>query len=98
MVGYALKWRQPAFISSGGTSFEERFERGAFTKSIAAGRTNLCSDHDRRAIVASQSNSSLLLSRMMSACMSMHGPTIPTPATKRYTMLVAVREPVFRWV
>lgn len=61
MVGYALKWGQPAFIGTGRQAFEERFERGAFAASISAGAIIMCSDHDRSAIVARQDNSTLTL-------------------------------------
>jgi HK97 family phage prohead protease len=61
MLGYALKWQHPAFIRTHGQTFEERFARGAFAKSVAAGQVRLCLDHDRDAIVASQDSGSLLL-------------------------------------
>jgi HK97 family phage prohead protease len=61
MVGYALRWQQPAFIGRGSTRFEERFARGAFARSIAAGRITLCSNHDRGSIIAGQSDGSLSL-------------------------------------
>nr|WP_246432716.1 HK97 family phage prohead protease [Rhizobium leucaenae] len=61
MVGYALRWHEPAFIRDGGRCFEERFVKNAFTRSIAAGRVNLCLDHDRNAVVAKQSDGTLSL-------------------------------------
>jgi hypothetical protein len=57
MVGYALKWGEPAFLHG----FTEYFERGAFARSITAGRVTLCLDHDRTAIVARQDNGTLTL-------------------------------------
>lgn len=61
MVGYALKWDSTAFIRSGRSTFSEQIKRGAFEKPIAAGGVLLCSNHDRTAIVARQSNDTLLL-------------------------------------
>ncbi|MGV1856188.1 HK97 family phage prohead protease [Rhizobium rhizogenes] len=61
MVGYALRWQQPAFVGDGNSRFEERFAHGAFARSIAAGRINLCSNHDRGAIIARQLDGDLLL-------------------------------------
>jgi HK97 family phage prohead protease len=61
MVGYALHWRSPAFIREGGHPYAECFERGAFAKSIVAGRVLLCSDHDRSQIVARQDDGTLTL-------------------------------------
>jgi HK97 family phage prohead protease len=61
MVGYALRWDHPAFVSKHGQPFEERFVRGAFTRSIAAGNVLMCSDHDRAAIVSRQDNGTLTL-------------------------------------
>jgi HK97 family phage prohead protease len=61
MVGYALHWGEPAFIGTGHQAFEERFIKGAFAASIAAGGVLLCSDHDRTAIVARQDNGTLTL-------------------------------------
>jgi HK97 family phage prohead protease len=61
MVGYALHWGQPAFIGTGQQAFEERFIRGAFAASIAAGEVIMCLDHDRTAIVARQDNGTLTL-------------------------------------
>ena len=60
LVGYALRWGEPAFIG-GRRPYTERFVRGAFAKSIAAGRVTLCLDHDRAAVVARQADGSLTL-------------------------------------
>jgi hypothetical protein len=57
MVGYALKWGEPAFVRG----FTEYFERGAFAKSIAGGSVLMCLDHDRHAVVARQDNGTLTL-------------------------------------
>ena len=61
MVGYALKWNEPAFIRSGGQTFRETFAKGAFAKALAAGNVLLCLDHDIAAVVASQADGTLTL-------------------------------------
>ena len=61
MVGYALHWRQPAYIHNAGKAYVETFERGAFARSIATGNVLLCSDHIRDQVVAQQSDGSLTL-------------------------------------
>ena len=60
LVGYALRWGQPAFIG-GSRPFEERFRRGAFARSIMGGKVTMCLDHDRAAVVARQSDGTLTL-------------------------------------
>lgn len=61
MVGYALKWGQPAWISSGGKQFTETFRRGAFLNSIARGKVRLCLEHAWDDVVARQSDGTLTL-------------------------------------
>jgi HK97 family phage prohead protease len=61
LVGYAVRWGQPALIRQAGRTFEERFARGAFARSLAAGDVRLCVEHDYRAVVACQSDGSLHL-------------------------------------
>jgi HK97 family phage prohead protease len=61
MVGYAVLWHRPAIIRRADKSFEERFRRGAFAASIAAGDVRLCLDHNWRDVVARQSDGSLRL-------------------------------------
>lgn len=59
LLGYALRWGQPAFIGAASRRFSEFFERGAFSRSIAAGKVALCLDHDRKAVIARQQDGSL---------------------------------------
>lgn len=61
MVGYALKWGQPAWVTVDGKMVEERFARGAFLSSIAEGKVRLCLEHEWDDIVARQDDGSLHL-------------------------------------
>ncbi|MGV2816807.1 HK97 family phage prohead protease [Phyllobacterium sp. SL163] len=61
MVGYALKWGQPAWVTVDGKVVEERFAKGAFLSSIAGGKVRLCVDHCWDDIVARQDDGSLHL-------------------------------------
>jgi HK97 family phage prohead protease len=61
MLGYALRWQQPAFIAEGGRQHTERFARGAFLTSISKSQVRLVLEHDWHAIVATQSDGSLVL-------------------------------------
>jgi HK97 family phage prohead protease len=61
MVGYALRWGHPAYIFEGGQSYEERFARGAFLRSIAAGKVRLCLEHEWTDVIATQADGSLTL-------------------------------------
>lgn len=61
VVGYALRWGDAALINQRTGPFTETFRRGAFAKSIARKQVNLCLDHNRSAVLASQADGTLTL-------------------------------------
>lgn len=61
MVGYALRWGTPAYVTVAGRDVTETFRRGAFLKSIAGGLVRLCLDHEWEAVVARQVDGTLRL-------------------------------------
>ncbi len=61
VLGYALRWNEPAHIAKGSSTFVEIFRSGAFAKSIANKAVKLCLEHDTDSVIASQSNGTLCL-------------------------------------
>lgn len=61
MLGYALKWGQPAWVTVDGKMVEERFARGAFLPSIQESKVRLCLEHQWDDVVARQDDGSLHL-------------------------------------